>query len=148
MKTEPFISLKEKWHNLYMRFMLNAKFTIEMLVKEFNGFACLLSQTPELWMFVPCGKDGKPLIKPSEEMHDRGHSPRKGDSKYLIEYQEAEERVLFVGQEIKYYKDNKSTCIYVNSRLIGTWYSLVPKMEWRITHLEDLTDKGLTIKIR
>lgn len=77
-------------------------------VKKYTGF---LQKKPELWMFVPCWEDGKPIKEPnsSDEYYSRGEAFCQSlFNEDCNTYNEAESRVLFEGFELS---DFKYDCI-------------------------------------
>lgn len=67
--------------------------------KKTTRHAALLLMPPQLYMFIPCGKDGKPMKEPYN-YHELNNRTLGTD---LVEgrlYQEAEARVLFPGWEV------------------------------------------------
>ena len=59
-------------------------------IVSINKLKYFYSQPLALWMFVPCGEDGKPMVKPS-----------KYDAWALNEYHVKKKRVLFKGWKHK-----------------------------------------------
>ena len=72
-----------------------------VLLQSIINYTDFITQKPELWMFVPCDKDGKPLEKPKEPSENCV-------SNWMFDiyrrdcliYEEAEKRVIFEGWEI------------------------------------------------
>lgn len=59
------------------------------------AYANFLKQPLELWMFVPCDKDGSVVEKPECSLDKECASPT------CVKYQQAKERVLFEGFEVR-----------------------------------------------
>ncbi|NOQ49530.1 MAG: hypothetical protein GQ553_02560 [Nitrosomonadaceae bacterium] len=69
------------------------------------------SQPLALWMFVPCGEDGKPMDKLTKQDYALAggmatHKERQEFDDYLEYYQAAEQRVLFEGWQIAGFKSD------------------------------------------
>lgn len=75
----------------------------ENMFNKVINYANFLKQPLELWMFVPCDKDGNVLEEP---IHIFSDYPQKEKSKMYqsniltIEYQKAKNRVLFEGFKV------------------------------------------------
>lgn len=115
------------------------------LVGEYAKFL----KTPlKLGHFIPCDLDGKVLEETwkSNSIDYRNPPPDDYMLDERMEYQKAKKRVLFEGLKFKYYSDNKSTCLYLKSKLIFTHYSLIPRTDFQLKRIENLTRFGLKIK--
>jgi hypothetical protein len=71
-----------------------------------EDYANFLKQPLELWMFVPCDKEGNVLEEPKSDYKpiafwNAGEVDEKTNDLYR-EYQEAKDRVLFEGFEVDY----------------------------------------------
>jgi len=64
----------------------------------YEHYAKFLKLLLELWMFVPCDEDGKPMEEPSSDMSIRAIN-------YREQYQKAQERVLFKGDDLGFYQN-------------------------------------------
>ena len=60
------------------------------------------SQPLALWMFVPCGEDGEPIVKPEapEQPYDEDTDVYFQYTIYLKRWEAAEQRVMFEGWEL------------------------------------------------
>lgn len=119
------------------------------------AYAKLLSRKPVLSMFIEVDKNGKYLEMPKNyKMYvDNGYRmPRLFRGKLLEckEYQEAKERVLFVGWE--YRKDypqrieKGELTMYFSKFNIYIYKGIIQSKKSTIKTLEDLTSYGLEIK--
>src|SRR5690606_1302228 len=61
------------------------------------SFAKFLKQPLELWMFVPCDKEGNAIEEPEQRKVPNMHPNEQNDywNEWNTEYQQAKERVLF-----------------------------------------------------
>ncbi len=71
-----------------------------IMSRLFKEYAKFLKQTPELWMFVPCDKEGNVLEEPDALPENLDQHSRFSHLEILEQYQKAKERVLFKGFEI------------------------------------------------
>ena len=113
----------------------------------------------ELWMFIPCDKDGKPLEKPDPKDYIFENHPELpgnpveydngGFMKALEEYQQAESRVLFKGWSIEpvnhgrgvLIKDGKNAIVFDDSEIILGWSDKIKTIE-SISHLNLILTKA------
>lgn len=120
-------------------FVLEQEFTIEVQslnnqwasrVSRYNktmSYAKFIKQPLELWMFVPCDKDGNVLEEPEYFKIENSNLQTISWSDYVEEYQQAKERCLFDGFEFtksqKFSMENKiknSVHWYTQERLYLT----------------------------
>ncbi len=69
-----------------------------------SGYTNFQNEPLALWMFIPCGEDGKPLVKPNVKMYDFSMDEEKLYKDDCIEYQTALARCYFEG--FKYNEEN------------------------------------------
>jgi len=87
-------------------------------------YATFLQRALELWMFVPCGEDGKPLTKPLDYYQFRStYQSVDVDSQVelwyndCLKYEKAKERCLFEGFE--YVSEWYDTHLIAKDRISG-----------------------------
>lgn len=124
MNLEPII---ETLDELRERFEVRAEIMMSSLLSRIYKRVDLGKMPLEVCQFVPCDKNGKPLEKPKEsDYHFRGmrgnmesiEIDQQGFSKALKEYQEAEQRVLFKGWELKFPFDNEPVIQLTRDKII------------------------------
>ena len=70
------------------------------VVRKYDNVVNFLNQPLTLGIFIPCGEDGEPLRHPDELKGTYTNS--KAASKYRQRYQQAKERVIFEGFDVKF----------------------------------------------
>ena len=121
-----------------------------------SNYAKFYIQQIELWMLVPCGKDGLPLEKPSK-MYSSGLTfNSKKLTKKGAEYKKAKERVLFEGFEIEtiprlkgFREDMKTVLLKHNGIPLCNVFWHKESKGWYLSNgiktVEDLVSYGLTL---
>jgi len=108
-----------------------------------EGYAIFLKQPLELWMFVPCDKDGNVLVEPDYKSNET-----ELENEWL-EYQQAKERCLFEGFEIKERSCNEAKFKYVENGLLAVYYfnttlnKFMPNTDYKT--IEDLVKYNLQL---
>lgn len=71
-------------------------------ITDVNALIAFYSQPLALWMFVPCGEDGEPIVKPEapEQPYDEDTDVYFQYTIYLKRWEAAEQRVMFEGWEL------------------------------------------------
>jgi hypothetical protein len=88
-----------------------AKFRQEEYVARTKKYANFLKQPLKLWMFLPCDESENVLNKSTMSKNtcedDCNHKGCVAEMNECIKYQQAKERCLFEGFEIKYYPEDE-----------------------------------------
>ena len=91
----------------------------DLFVEHCKAYAQFFMEVPELWMFVPCGEDGKVLEKPEDynyfQTYTVGKLPvKKSEVWYSAchEYEKARDRVIFQDCSIEH-NDDRYYTIYM-----------------------------------
>lgn len=117
-------------------------YRIESLHKIEN-YAKFLKQPLELWMFVPCDKNGNVLEEPLHYTEFTRNETNK--------YQQAKERCLFEGFYVSEGKDTTPTDVksVTNGKFHFFWFNNIKK--WYLSQgfsiIEDLTEERYNIQL-
>ena len=128
MKTKLLQSREERWDELNLKVYSSPFLDAEYLVNNYQHFMDFLKQASQLYMFVPCDKEGNVLEKPEcyqskllpVEVKAGGHVYGSYEN-YVEQYQQALDRVIFDGFEVAkgVYKNTYTNLLHCNYNLLA-----------------------------
>lgn len=132
--TDFILSEKELWSGNENQFHEVGKYAI--------NYATFLKQPLELWMFVPVDEDGDIIEEPSDLTYRLMNENNHTASRWMVtQYQQAKERVLFDGFQIR--REKRTNFILTEGYEIET--HMLPILKMTIEDLaNDLGDIELT----
>lgn len=141
-----------------MKLLSMVDFVLEEDLKASNGghydrivrYAKFLNQPLKLEMFVPCDKEGNPLVKPS--LYDPRSKTGNTEIQDLVEanynYLKGQEKVLFEGFKVKYIAEQSGAIRIGNKDFTITFFNKYissDSIEGWVRTVEDMSSIDLTL---